>query len=472
MRLDKEFKKVGFFWLPDKPDMKVPGTLSIEDGGKIEIEIVGHFDESPEILFNKDDIGRIVGILENNKLVTLEKCGYSNKNISLNGGMSKSKLYSSLALVGIAYDKNEEILFTSLSFSTDCFEEWTRINGIKIETPEPGQISINYNHPLPQKYSLEAGFSLELTFSSTVTPPSPSRKEAKLIQNSYFKITSNTPLGIDVFTSLAKKINTFICFATDETVSLKNVTAILPEELISRSESSFHPINLFYESLPFKKTSPERHWRQMLFTFKKIENNAERVINNWIKSYEIIAPAIHLYFSTKAGGHEYLEGKFLSLAQGLETYHRRTSQERNMPDNEYENLVLNIVKGCPDNHQEWLKGRLRHGNEINLRKRLKQIIEPFKDLLGTSTQIKTLIANIINTRNYLTHYDKNLENLSAKRIDLLLLCLKMEVIFQLHFLKVIGFESDEIEAIFSNNDVLKQKAEQQKSKSNSNNVKL
>lgn len=45
MRIDEEFVRTGYFWLPEKEDRKIPGTLNISDGGHIELEVVGLFDE-------------------------------------------------------------------------------------------------------------------------------------------------------------------------------------------------------------------------------------------------------------------------------------------------------------------------------------------------------------------------------------------------------------------------------------------
>ena len=98
-----------------------------------------------------------------------------------------------------------------------------------------------------------------------------------------------------------------------------------------------------------------------------------------------------------------------------------------------------------------------HGNEINLGKRLKKIIEPFKEHLGTSKERSKLLRKIIDTRNYLTHYSEELKSKSTEGNELWLLCQKMEVIFQLHFLKVIGFSEDEIKNVIENCYPLKSK---------------
>lgn len=98
-----------------------------------------------------------------------------------------------------------------------------------------------------------------------------------------------------------------------------------------------------------------------------------------------------------------------------------------------------------------------HGNEINLRNRLKSIIEPFKEHLGTSKKRTTLLTKIVDTRNYLTHYSENLKGKSAKGRKLWVLCTKMEIILTLHLMTVIGFDTEKVNEVVSDNYSLKQK---------------
>lgn len=195
----------------------------------------------------------------------------------------------------------------------------------------------------------------------------------------------------------------------------------------------------------------------MLFSYDVIKANAEDVFNKWINAYEILSPALNLYFSTKTGAQKYLEGEFLALAQGLETYHRRTSDKKLMDPDEFDSLVFKIIEKCPKEHVPWLEGRLKHGNEINLGNRIKLIIEPFKSLLGNSNKRTKLLRKIVDTRNYFTHYSEDLKDKAANGKELWELCQKMEVIFQLHFLKVIGFNEEEINNVIENCYPLKQK---------------
>jgi len=98
-----------------------------------------------------------------------------------------------------------------------------------------------------------------------------------------------------------------------------------------------------------------------------------------------------------------------------------------------------------------------YGNEVSLGNRIKKIIEPFKEILGSNKERNKLIRDIVNTRNYLTHYDNSLESVAVKGRNLLMLCFKMEAIFQLHLLQMLGFTETEIKSVFENSYELKQK---------------
>ena len=209
------------------------------------------------------------------------------------------------------------------------------------------------------------------------------------------------------------------------------------------------PINIYYPSWPYSKDKPETN-RSKLFEFEAIQNDAERIINNWIKAYEQIAPSFNLYFLAKMGMQTYLEERFMALVQGLEAYHRRTSNEKQMDEAEFKELIDNLIDQCPQERKEWLKGKLQYGNEVSLRHRLKSLIEPFKEVIEDQKKQKELINRIVNTRNYLTHYDQSLESEAAKGDDLRTLCLKMELLLQLHFLKLLDFSREQIDSLLAN----------------------
>ena len=78
-------------------------------------------------------------------------------------------------------------------------------------------------------------------------------------------------------------------------------------------------------------------------------------------------------------------------------------------------------------------------------------------MYGSDEQCIELTKKIMNTRNYLTHYDPKLQDKSAQHTELLSISMKLESLFQLHFLKLIGLELMQIKNIVARNHSLNQK---------------
>jgi len=461
MRVEEEYKKTGYFWLPENEENKIPGVLTISDGGKIELEIVGHFNDEIEAATDNDGLNRIIGHVEDDGLVTLDDCFYTNKNISF-GGISKSRVLVHRVLSGAAWEKDQTVTFNTLSFSVDCLDEWVGLSGINVDSDWNSKTA-TISYSLPERISLllDNGMKLEICFAYTL-PGAPRVTEAKITQRAYFRLESDRLLDLSSFTVVAFKITNLMCFAMNEIVAIKDLIATSREIQyeVSPDKQRPVPISIYYQSIPFAEKKPKKSWHEMLFNFRAITDDAQEVFNKWLDAYEDLYPALNLYFSTKAGAQKYLDGKFLALAHGLETYHRRTSTETLMDSGAFDSLVAEILKACPEEHVEWLRGRLAHGNEINLGKRLKKIIEPFKKHLGNSDERSKFLRRIVDTRNYLTHYSEDLKERSAKGRDMWILCQRMEVVFNLHFLKVIGFTEDKINSVVENSYPLKRKLQE------------
>lgn len=118
-----------------------------------------------------------------------------------------------------------------------------------------------------------------------------------------------------------------------------------------------------------------------------------------------------------------------------------------MDETEFDELIRDLIENFPEEKRGWLEGKLMFANELVLRKRIKKLIEPFNDFFGNKGSRKKLINRIVDTRNYLTHYDQRLEPKAAKGRDLQILCQKMAILFQLHFLQLVGFSQEDINSI-------------------------
>ena len=436
MRIKKEIKRLGYFWSHAEPGRKVPGTLSISDGGFVQLEVLG------QLQFTAPDnyLKQIVGVIEKGGAVTLTDCYEKETIVDLPSGIVRSTILVFTAFIGTQFLDSEEPLFRTLSFSVEGLNEWIGITGIRADTqPEEKGSQISYQQPEDVLFKLENGMQLLIAFSwipprgfpkSTEQPENPRayyKTEAKITQKIYFKLVSDGACELDDFVSVAYNITTLLCFATNQVVSLDSMLAtseIFCGE-IGQGKTEEVKMDIYYRSLPDGKYAAENSQSDTLFTFKEIQNDAKGAINKWIKANGQDTPTFGLYFCTQMVPQLHTEARFLTLVQAVEAYYRK-----------------------------------RNGHKMTLHEKIENLIKPFVAIIGDRSTRENLICSIVVTRNYLTHYKPSLEQRAAKDEDLMTLCLKMELFLQLHFLKLIGFSEEKIISIVDRSKTLRWKSKQ------------
>ena len=469
MRLSEPIEKHGFFWLPNDAENQVPRILRISESGGITLEVSYFYDLRQDVLNKRRrlgyppngsedwDINRIVGRIDDG-FITLDKCVYVNWNKKLLGGVSTSTIRANFAFIGADYNEGEDITFSKLKFSVEGLNEWLSISGFqKVLNRKDKSFFIHFNPPEEIPFNLPDGTELKFLFSGT---HSLNFTEERITQKVYISLISKGLRPIGDFLELVFKLHLFLCFAIDNIVSLDSVTGYSNEinEEIGDGQERENPIKIYYQLEPHSTAKPKVFPDDMLFCYRDVADQLEEILTRWIQDYEISKPAFNLYFATMSGGQKYLDGKFLSLAQGIETLHRRNSQETQMPEDEFRNLIDTILNAVPDDGQRrWIDEKLKYANELSLRKRMRQMIEPFKDLFGNSKKRNSFIGKVVDTRNYLTHYDSQLESKAAHGEELWRLYRKLEALFQLHFLRLIGMDIESIKPIIKKNKNLRNK---------------
>jgi hypothetical protein len=471
MRISEPIDTKGHFWLPGKPDQRLLGELHVSETGETTLTLFGIFGGFFPAFAEStsSDLFRVVGKVENGDFVTLDRCSYRNRNRSLStGGLSTSTIHATLFLSGWAYGENDPIVAYKFRFSLEGLDEWLPTSELYYERDwEKGNVSIHLKSPekivcqLPDDVKLI--FHFEPFWSAKDSPV-----EANIKQKTYVTIESNSQRPIEDFHPLVFRISNFLRFAIDENVALDSAAFYSHEiRTIEVNEEKLEtPVKLYYRSAIMSDTRPKISWRNMLFHYQQVADQLEVMVNKWLSNYEASEPAFNLYFASKTGAYKYIDGRFLSLAQGIETLHRRNSEATLMPELDFEAFVAALTendfvaelarKHFPDD-PEWLKNKMKYSNELPLRKRVIQMLEPFKELYGSKDQRKSFIRKVVDTRNYLTHYDKRLSPSLADGDSLYNLCMKLEALFQLHFLQLIGLDKNFIDKLLRSSSALERK---------------
>ena len=110
--MDK-FEYKGRWWLPDKPEKQISGTLRFTPNEGAILDLIGSFKATKDI--NKILKPEIILGISNGKKITLHKCFETKlNNVSVPESLTSS-FYANEVFVGAHFQKSEDIKFRELS---------------------------------------------------------------------------------------------------------------------------------------------------------------------------------------------------------------------------------------------------------------------------------------------------------------------------------------------------------------------
>ena len=396
MRLADPIEKHGFFWLPSHPENQFPGILCISNAGEITLRInylITAVDSN--LLHSGTPIGkeppRILGQIDGDP-VTLVGCKAAEDPFYplrlAQGNVSASIFHVGWAFIGANYEEGEHITFTSVQFSVEGLSEWLSVSGFRLElerNSEKADWRMDYRQPDDISIPLPDGIELTFSFSPSFALPSHGVSDisSSITQNCHILLTSTESVPFVTFSSLVHKIHSFLCFAMNNIVATMSMTGYSKDKIDKWERES--PVKIYYQS-QIHPQSKHNAYVPMTFRYGDISENLVEILFRWIENYDNSEPAFDLYFASKTGAHKFLNAIFLSLIQGIETFHRRNCDRTLMGHGEFTELHEKIVESVPAPRREWIEARLKYANEISLRKRLKDLIEPFQDFLASAAK--------------------------------------------------------------------------------------
>ena len=461
MRIPEPIETKGTFWLPGQPDTQLTGILRISESGKVTAEVSGPFDH-PLVPHDVGQLvggrGRIVGRLQDGGLTTLDGCYWQRSSFSSSSGLSTSNINVAIALMGAEYEESEIPSFSDIYLSVEGLDTWLSISGIEPNTHVSNNSGvIRYRLPDDISFNLAPGIELGFAFSMRFPAVSLVVTEASVKQSSFVTVKLEEPRPIEYFSSLAIKVCNFLSLALDESVCIQSMTGYLSQPTSGDRIRRF-PVKIYGQFAPWSERKPSIDWHEALFRYPNVASELNSMMIKWFEYHDIFEPAFNLYFASRAHSFQLLEAKVLWLTQALETFHRRSSSERLLSEEEFGGLRDSLIASCPQNRRLWLKEELRYANELSFRQRVKRLMEPFSVWFGGSEERRTFVNTVCDTRNYLTHYDEtNTKNRASGGQELFELHGKLDALFRLHLLRLMGVDDSSIDAIVRENRNLRRR---------------
>lgn len=449
-----QYEYAGFWWIPENPDEKISGTIKFNSRDGAELKLIGAL---RKIKSSNDPYEEeiILGILTNGKKITLYKCYRIRSTLSI-PGIITSVYEASVVLMGHHFEKEADIVFDSITINYSYLEEWVGLTGFhssisKNSEGYPQRHEIAYNYPEEIEICIN---NLKFTITYHFRSTSNRINEYKMSQTTLIKIEPTSQLHIHEY--IGK-----ICYHIQNFLSLGVGRPVYPILIKGKNKNCYRKISdkimltdisIFYPIKDIPSSFKQLNQNEMFFSYADIRKEFTKVLSIWFNKADVLGPVYDLYFGTLYNSSMYLQHEFLSLAQALESFHSRIYKGQYLLSDDYSKLYNTLVNAIPENIDEnyrgILKEKLKYLNEFSLRKRLKDLMVKCGDVLDLLIKNKDIfIEDIVNTRNYLTHYSENLETKAKADLELFDLVEQMKYLMKVCFLVELEIPLDKIKAL-------------------------
>jgi hypothetical protein len=435
----EEFEYKGDWWIPGKRK-KVSGTLKYTPEKGAILDLIGVLSD-PRHSGKGSTATIILGDCQ--KKITLYRCFEITSQSNLRKTISCT-IHSDIVFVGAHFHKEAEIKLIGMDIHYSHLNEWARMTGFRQRKyTKTTPISISYKLPKPRVLGNFGDYKASIYVRAHHSMSG--HREETIKEQTFIGIEARKEKTLDEFRKIERHLHNFLSLAVKHPVyPLLIEVKAKGKTLDIGGRKEYLPIDIHWKLdwTAYQKGERDLVHDEMLFTPEAAKPGLRRCMRNWFNKEKRLKPVYDLYFAILYNPRLYLEHRFLSAAQALETYHRRTMKNSQIDSKEHKKRVKNILKAAPPEFKDWLEQKLEYSNEPSLRRRLREIIsanaEPMKLFIKDE---KGFIQKVWVTRNYLTHYDPKLEGAAVKDNELYEITEKLRRMIEICFLKELGFDS-------------------------------
>ncbi len=439
-------------WRSDTPDKRLQGEITYGPASGADVDLFGHLYDS----FDDQKLTErftLHGLTFKAKPFSLFRCLFSGAEINLPGGQS-CKLISTSGIIGGHYSSLEEVAFKKVETHFLWLREWICRSGIGVKPEEsPRGVTVTYQVLPPVAFGRYDGLSVRVEFRGHLQP---NFHELKIDEDCVLVIEADSLRPYSDFERYLNAFQHFLCLAVQRPVYPLRTVGYLdkPREVIN-GEPIFEEFVLV-RKLALPRGNRERLLPQeQLFVMPEIDSSPESLFTQFVERQQKLQASMDLYFSIMYRDSVTPRVEFLTLAQSLEAYHRATTPEKYMDDNDYNQglreKLWNVIATSSEidgSFRASLKTKLNYLHEFSLRKRLRELAlrhaPILESLVGDADEFAATVSEL---RNRFTHPDASNPQVETDFTVLLRLSEQMALLLEVCFLAELGFDTDRIKKI-------------------------
>jgi ApeA N-terminal domain 1 len=447
----QDTEHAGFWWLPATPDNKVAGTLSFSNDEGIALRLIGALRDFGS--FNtSQSMPLILGVSEEGKTITVANCTVTNMGFSA-PGFGQETYTAEYYLVGVHFEKTEDVTFTRFAVSYTYLADWSRTAGFTIKKyNEEPKLEVSYSLPTDLTAKTSHG---NVCLSFNCRTQGDGIQEISLRQSVHLEVEPDKGRP---FLALNKEyifpLQNLLTLATTKPNAVTELKVFSPQVFIESDGKRIEtPIQLFYRQKFFEaRTGKLLIPDYMLFTVHDVSDNFENIFERWFTVSKELDSVCNLFFGAEYSQGMYLENTFLNVVHSIESYHRRRMTNHVRPKAEHRKFIRDILANVDSKHSDWLRQQLAYSNEPRLEGRIMELLDKAAGVLEPLITNKQEFAKKVkDTRNYLTHFDRRLSEKRAQGTELFWLTQKLSYVLKGCLLLELGLSSDKCKQLIHRN---------------------
>jgi hypothetical protein len=431
----------GYWWLPNEEENKLPGTLVYSQENGATLELLGAFDLQKFEPIKQIPI--ILGVNRQGTPFTLYNCIVTSWTVPMDG-LGGGEYFAHFVFEGVHFEAKEKIKFNKLLGSYTDLDAWINIYGFEIDTDmsdNKNVSNIKYEKPKAQFFTIEDTLDVGIGFSSHGPNHSIVQTEVTISQVAYLIVKSNNE---DIeFDELFKKLNTFtylLQFAIQRIPYPISIIGLSKENSREGNNGNkYYPeIKIYYKPIEPIQSQQKKIPQEFLYTFGDLSGDQ---IINWFKSFDKYETIIHLYRSLYFSNRLFIDTKFLSIAQSLESLHSILFDNQYQSKKMFNEQKKRVLNSIPEDLIEWVEGALREANYKRFQQKIYELLFNKREITDRYVDDLELFSKrVTDTRNEFVHHNK--KKLTFQNEELPSAISKLTITFELYLLMIIGFSDD------------------------------
>jgi len=462
--LFENFEYKGFWWLPEKPDKKVPGTLTYRSGDRMTLELLGSLQAgSLREIRNDDDPDIILGIADGNRVCTLNGVTHTSSRSIGATDIYRSKYIINRLFEGKHFNSVADIKFSSISINFTSLEEWiTHLPYDEdIEANDETQTikttaSYVYPHAVFEATvpSLHCAINASLEFNDRI-----GLRVLKWKSTGYIHVVPEAFSSFDWFWDVISDTQNLLTLFMNTPTYPKRIKAFGEEVETSRGRKSRETIHIYFVHSA-KEIDKKVHPADMLVILPTVEQQMSSILEAWFSKADQLRPVYSLFFGSMYFRNMYDRFHFLNLIQGVESFHRNLRAGKYIGTSGFRKISKILREAIPEDvtgdFRQSLESRISFGNEYSLRTRIRLLFQELDEKTARliSQNPEEFIDRIVATRNYFTHYTTGLKRKAFDGDALYYAYQKLRILLIILLLKEVGLDESVIRrAVCQNNEL-------------------